>query len=198
MADMKPTVSQFESLPLVSAEAPGNSTLNELGGHAAEMTSGSGSGQTKLSQRTLAKMIVLSPPPGGLLGKGRYGQVWLGSLHGEKVAVKLFDTPQEGAFQREDYVYNLPGMRHASILICRGSDVASLNGATKFWLVTDYHPKGSLFDHLNTYLAICPRDALRLLASAIRGVAYLHKELRHGNKVRDTGFLVHHVSTYNF
>ena len=39
--------------------------------------------------------------------------------------------------------------RHENILGYIGSDCTSRNSCTQLWLVTHYHPLGSLYDHLN-------------------------------------------------
>ncbi|CAF88413.1 unnamed protein product, partial [Tetraodon nigroviridis] len=54
-------------------------------------SSGSGSGLPLLVQRTIAKQIQMMRQ----IGKGRYGEVWLGRWRGEKVAVKVFFTREE-------------------------------------------------------------------------------------------------------
>jgi bone morphogenetic protein receptor type-1B len=56
-------------------------TLNEL----VEQSSGSGSGLPLMVQRTIAKQIQMVRP----VGKGRYGEVWLGKYRGENIAVKV-------------------------------------------------------------------------------------------------------------
>lgn len=58
--------------------------------------SGSGSGLPLLSQRTVARQISLVKP----VGKGRYGEVWLGHWHGENVAVKIFDSRDDKSWMR--------------------------------------------------------------------------------------------------
>ncbi|CAB1318344.1 unnamed protein product [Coregonus sp. 'balchen'] len=49
-------------------------------------SSGSGSGLPLLVQRTIAKQIQMVKQ----IGKGRYGEVWMGRWRGERVAVKLY------------------------------------------------------------------------------------------------------------
>lgn len=84
---------------LVRATAAGDSTLREYLEHS--MTSGSGSGLPLLVQRTLAKQISLVE----CIGKGRYGEVWRGVLHGENVAVKIFFSRDEASWSRETEIY---------------------------------------------------------------------------------------------
>ena len=55
-------------------------------------------------------------------------------------------------------------MRHENILGYIGSDCTSRNSCTQLWLVTHYHPLGSLYDHLNR-AALTKTETLRILIS---------------------------------
>ena len=57
------------------------------------------------------------------IGKGRYGEVWMGRWRGEKVAVKVFFTTEEASWFRETEIYQTVLMRHENIL-----------GKSSFWL----------------------------------------------------------------
>lgn len=50
------------------------------------------------------------------IGKGRYGEVWMGKWRGEKVAVKVFFTTDEASWSRETEIYQTVLMRHENIL----------------------------------------------------------------------------------
>lgn len=50
------------------------------------------------------------------IGKGCYGEVWLGRWRGEKVAVKVFFTREEASWFRETEIYQTVLMRHDNIL----------------------------------------------------------------------------------
>lgn len=50
------------------------------------------------------------------IGKGRYGEVWMGKWRGEKVAVKVFFTTEEASWFRETEIYQTVLMRHENIL----------------------------------------------------------------------------------
>ncbi|MEQ2203961.1 hypothetical protein XENOCAPTIV_005747, partial [Xenoophorus captivus] len=78
-------------------------------------------------QRTIAKQIQMVRQ----IGKGRYGEVWLGRWRGEKVAVKVFFTREEASWFRETEIYQTVLMRHENIL-GRFSDLTlqSLNQKT--------------------------------------------------------------------
>jgi len=159
-----------EEMQGLRAQAAGDSTLREIFDHS--MTSGSGSGLPFLVQRTLAKQIGLRE----CIGKGRYGEVWAGVWHGESIAVKIFFSRDEASWIRETEIYSTTLLRHENILGYIGSDCTSRNSCTQLWLVTHYHPLGSLYDHLNR-TALTKVDTLRILITAITGLVHLHTEI---------------------
>ena len=66
--------------------------------------------------------------------------------------------------------------RHENILGYIGSDMTSRNSITQLWLVTHYHPLGSLYDHLNRH-SLSHLQLLHLAISAISGLLHLHTEI---------------------
>ncbi|GAU96009.1 hypothetical protein RvY_07517 [Ramazzottius varieornatus] len=134
--------------------------------------SGSGSGLPLLSQRTVARQINLTMT----VGKGRYGEVWLGYWHGEKVAVKIFDSRDDKSWMRETEIYNTTMLRHDNLLGFIAADNKDTGLLTQLWLITDYHEKGSLFDYLTQSTLDLP-DLLRMTYSIANGLAHLHMEI---------------------
>lgn len=63
-------------------------------------------------QRTIAKQIQMVKQ----IGKGRYGEVWMGKWREERVAVKVFFTTEEDSWFRETEIYQTFLMRHENIL----------------------------------------------------------------------------------
>src|SRR5699024_8017436 len=57
-----------------------------------------------------------------------------------------------------------------------GADVTSLNGCTQMWLVTEYHPIGSLYDYLAGN-SISINQMMSLMISIVNGIAHLHTEV---------------------
>ncbi|KAE8747499.1 hypothetical protein FOCC_FOCC005830 [Frankliniella occidentalis] len=160
----------YASDDLLRATAAGDSTLREYLEHS--LTSGSGSGLPLLIQRTLAKQISLAE----CIGKGRYGEVWQGYWHGERVAVKIFFSRDEASWSRETQIYSTVLIRHESILGYIGSDMTSRNSCTQLWLVTHYHQLGSLYDHLNR-VTLNHHQMMKICLSAINGLVHLHTEI---------------------
>jgi len=74
------------------------------------------------------------------------------------------------------FVHSTVLIRHENILGYIGSDMTSRNSCTQLWLVTHYHPLGSLYDHLNrTTLDLS--QMMKLCLSSIDGILHLHTEI---------------------
>ena len=56
------------------------------------------------------------------------------------------------------------------------ADVKGTGGWTQLFLITDYHPHGSLFDYLKT-TTLTSTEMLNLAYSAICGLSHLHTEI---------------------
>ncbi|XP_061491005.1 bone morphogenetic protein receptor type-1A isoform X2 [Rhineura floridana] len=135
-------------------------------------SSGSGSGLPLLVQRTIAKQIQMVRQ----VGKGRYGEVWLGKWRGEKVAVKVFFTTEEASWFRETEIYQTVLMRHENILGFIAADIKGTGSWTQLYLITDYHENGSLYDFLKC-TTLDNRSLLKLAYSAACGLCHLHTEI---------------------
>ena len=135
-------------------------------------TSGSGGGMPHLVERTIARGTLL----GEMIGGGRFGQVYLGYYQGEKYAVKKFFSRDEQSWFREREIYNSFNMRHENILTYVAADILSNSGMTELWLITQFHPRGSLFDQLHRD-PLNVEQTIKYIFSACRGIAYLHMDL---------------------
>ncbi|AWP14658.1 putative bone morphogenetic protein receptor type-1A-like [Scophthalmus maximus] len=135
-------------------------------------SSGSGSGLPLLVQRTIAKQIQMVRQ----IGKGRYGEVWLGRWRGEKVAVKVFFTREEASWFRETEIYQTVLMRHENILGFIAADIKGTGAFTQLFLITDFHESGSLCDYLKLS-TLDTQTLLRLAYSAACGLCHLHTEI---------------------
>uniref|UniRef100_A0A3Q1AYG6 Serine/threonine-protein kinase receptor n=1 Tax=Amphiprion ocellaris TaxID=80972 RepID=A0A3Q1AYG6_AMPOC len=123
-------------------------------------------------QRTIAKQIQMVRQ----IGKGRYGEVWLGRWRGEKVAVKVFFTREEASWFRETEIYQTVLMRHENILGFIAADIKGTGAFTQLFLITDYHENGSLYDYLKL-TTLDTQALLRLAYSAACGLCHLHTEI---------------------
>ncbi|CAH0403243.1 unnamed protein product [Chilo suppressalis] len=158
----------------VRAVAAGDSTLREY--LECSVTSGSGSGLPLMVQRTLAKQVTLMD----CVGKGRYGEVWRGSWYADSVAVKIFFSRDEASWRRETEIYSTVLLRHENILAYVGSDCTSRGSCTQLWLITHFHPLGSLYEHLNRS-TLTRHQMMALCLSAANGLLHLHTEI-HGTQ----------------
>lgn len=77
-----------------------------------DQSSGSGSGMPLLVQRTIGKQITLKQR----IGKGKFGEVYLGEWKGTYVAVKSINTSEEASWWREQQIYKQALMKHPNIL----------------------------------------------------------------------------------
>ena len=137
------------------------------------MTSGSGSGMPRMVDRTIAKQIELQE----VIGSGRYGQVYLGDYRDEHVAVKIFSTVDEESWNREKDIYSIVLIRNDYILGYIAADMISNNGVTELWLVTQYHPLGSLYDFLSVSdVKLTPSRMILFALSICSGLHHLHTE----------------------
>ncbi|XP_058820895.1 TGF-beta receptor type-1 isoform X2 [Topomyia yanbarensis] len=136
-------------------------------------TSGSGSaGLPLLVQRSIARQIQLVE----VIGKGRFGEVWLGKWRGENVAVKIFSSREECSWFREAEIYQTIMLRHENILGFIAADNKDNGTWTQLWLVTDYHENGSLFDFL-TARCIDTKTMVEMAYSIATGLAHLHMDI---------------------
>ncbi|XP_013392464.1 bone morphogenetic protein receptor type-1B [Lingula anatina] len=149
---------------------PAGESLKEL--IEQSQSSGSGSGLPLLVQRTIAKQINLVKS----IGKGRYGEVWMGKWRGEKVAVKIFFTTEEASWFRETELYQTVLLRHENILGFIAADIKGTGSWTQLFLITDMHEHGSLHDYLKEH-TINAHSMLVLAHSAANGLAHLHTEI---------------------
>ncbi|XP_047432566.1 bone morphogenetic protein receptor type-2 [Mugil cephalus] len=116
-----------------------------------------------------------------LIGRGRYGAVYCGSLDERPVAVKVFTAANRQNFLNECSIYRLPLLEHDNIARFVAADERTgTEGRTEYLLVMDYYPHGSL----SRYLSVQTNDwvnSCRLAHSVTRGLAYLHTELFKGD-----------------
>ncbi|XP_077439295.1 bone morphogenetic protein receptor type-2-like isoform X2 [Vanacampus margaritifer] len=116
-----------------------------------------------------------------LIGRGRYGAVYCGSLDERPVAVKVFSASNRQNFLNECSIYRLPLLEHDNIACFVAADERTgPEGRTEYLLVMDYYPHGSL----SRYLSVQTNDwvnSCRLAHSVTRGLAYLHTELFKGD-----------------
>uniref|UniRef100_A0A8C9WFQ9 receptor protein serine/threonine kinase n=1 Tax=Scleropages formosus TaxID=113540 RepID=A0A8C9WFQ9_SCLFO len=116
-----------------------------------------------------------------MIGRGRYGSVYKGSLDERPVAVKVFCYTNCQNFLNERSIYRLPLLEHDNIAhFITGDERLTADGRMEYILVMEYYPHGSLCQyltlHTGDWVSCC-----RLAHSMTRGLAYLHTELLRGD-----------------
>lgn len=135
-------------------------------------SSGSGAGLPLLVQRTIARQITLQ----GVIGKGRFGEVYHGKWNGDNVAVKKFTSRDEQSWIREAQIYQTVMLRHENVLGFIASDNKDCGAWTELWLISEYHENGSLFDYLDAN-TVSRQTMLNMATSITNGLAHLHTEI---------------------
>ncbi|KAF4111993.1 bone morphogenetic protein receptor type-2a [Onychostoma macrolepis] len=115
-----------------------------------------------------------------LIGRGRYGTVYRGSLDDRSVAVKVFVSANRQQFTNERMIYRLL-LDHENVArFLESEERVGTEGRTEFLLLLEFYPHGSLCTYLSgrtvDWLSCC-----RLALSVTRGLAYLHTEIQRGD-----------------
>lgn len=108
--------------------------------------------------------------------RGRFGAVWKGQLKTETVAVKIFPLQDKQSWLAEQEVFKLPQLDHNNILHFMSAERRGDSLQTEFWLITDFHEKGSLCDFLKCNSISWP-ELLRIAESMACGLTHLHEEI---------------------
>jgi len=112
---------------------------------------------------------------GEVLGKGEFGDVLLGSLHGQKVAVKkLKDSNSKAAQDFLTEATLMTSLRHKNLVQLLG---VVFDGPS-ICFVTEYMAKGSLVDYLRSRgrLHVTSKDQIAFAADTCAGMAYLESK----------------------
>ncbi|XP_014225253.1 uncharacterized protein LOC106651326 isoform X1 [Trichogramma pretiosum] len=119
-----------------------------------------------------------------VVGRGKYGSVYLAKVGVEELAVKIFPVCHEDFFKSEHETYCLPLMEHPSLLKYLGWNKRyNLDGKLEYLLMLSYAPGGSLAEFLmaNTFdMSIF----IKMARSIVKGLSYLHMEKRVGDKIK--------------
>ncbi|XP_057191230.1 bone morphogenetic protein receptor type-2 isoform X2 [Triplophysa rosa] len=116
-----------------------------------------------------------------LIGRGRYGSVYKGSLDERPVAVKVFTYANRQNFVNERSIYRIPLLEHENIArFIVGDERLTADGRMEYLLVMEYYPHGSLCRYLSLH-TLDWVSCCRLAHSLTRGLAYLHTELLRGD-----------------
>lgn len=80
-----------------------------------------------------------------LIGRGRYGSVYKGSLDERPVAVKVFTYANRQNFVNERSIYRIPLLEHENIArFIVGDERLTTDGRMEYLLVMEYYPHVSI------------------------------------------------------
>ncbi|XP_056594282.1 activin receptor type-2B [Triplophysa dalaica] len=108
--------------------------------------------------------------------RGRFGCVWKAQMINEHVAVKIFPIQDKQSWHNERDIFSTPGMKHENLLYYIGAERRGSNLETEFWLITEFHERGSLTDHLKGNV-VSWNDLCRIAETMACGLAYLHEDV---------------------
>ncbi|XP_065304494.2 activin receptor type-2B isoform X1 [Dermacentor albipictus] len=113
--------------------------------------------------------------------QGRFGAVWKARWGLQFVAVKIFPPQDKSSWMVEKEIFKMPQMKHENLLAFLGSTKHGDLNHTEYWLVTEYHERGSLSDHLKAHL-VSWGEVLKISEGIALGLAHMHGE-RPANKL---------------
>ncbi|XP_045209130.2 bone morphogenetic protein receptor type-2-like [Mercenaria mercenaria] len=121
-----------------------------------------------------------------LIIKGRFSEVWKGSLNDQDVAVKIYSPSYRQYYYNEKYIYSLPHMEHENIMKFYGGEERILqDGEVQHLLVLQYIPDGTLMNYLknNTidWYTMC-----KMCLTLAKGIAHLHADMGSGDSFKPT------------
>lgn len=122
----------------------------------------------------------------GLVGKGRFAEVWRGRLlQGERggvssyetVAVKVFPAVEYASWRNECSIFSDPELQHDNVVRFLAAEERGPAGHTlrTYWLVLDYHSLGNLQDFLAANI-LSWEELVAMAGSIAKGVAHLHSD----------------------
>ena len=94
----------------------------------------------------------------------------------ESVAVKIFPLADKQSWITEQEIYSLPALKHDNILSFIGAEKRGDNLSMELWLVTEYHPLGSLYDYLKAHL-VTWNELCRIAETMAAGLAFIHEDI---------------------
>ena len=109
--------------------------------------------------------------------QGKFGSVWKAKDGSDNlVAVKIFGLQDRNSWQIEQEVYRLPQMKHKNLLTYLGAERKGEGLNTEYWLLTEYHHNGSLWDYLKAN-TVDWNQLLNIAQGIARGITYLSLSL---------------------
>ena len=119
-----------------------------------------------------------------LISKGRYSEVWKGSLHEEEIAVKIYNACHRQYYFNEKYIYSLPHMEHANLLKFYGAEERLVQeGNMQYLIVLSLIADGTLMNYLKNN-TVDWNTMCKMCHSLAKGLAHLHSDIGSGGKFK--------------
>ncbi|GJQ73446.1 put [Trypoxylus dichotomus] len=122
--------------------------------------------------------------------RGRFGAVWKAMYKTEEVAVKIFPIQDKQSWMTEQDIYKLPLMDHPNILHFIGAEKRAEGMQLNYWLITDYHERGSLCDFLKAH-TLNWSQLCSIVETMARGLTHLHEEIPSKNGMKAKPSIAH-------
>ena len=120
-----------------------------------------------------------------LVSKGRYSEVWKGSLQEGDVAIKIYNAYHRQYYFNEKYIYSLPHMDHPSLLKFYGAEERlDQDGNMQYLIVMNYVQDGMLMNYLKNN-TVDWNTMCKMCHSLAKGLAHLHSDIGEGGKYLD-------------
>nr|QXY82390.1 TGF-beta receptor type II HduTGFbRIIb [Halisarca dujardinii] len=118
----------------------------------------------------------------GMVGRGRFGTVWVG-LRGKKeaIAVKVFGHRDKQSWENEYKLYQLPSTFHPNVLHYLASSSEDLGLSSRYYMLCDYCPLGSLTKYLESHVITFTVGA-RIMHCVSFALTHLHGETYRNEK----------------
>jgi activin receptor type-2B len=111
-----------------------------------------------------------------IIARGRFGTVIKAKLGGHIVAVKIFPSNDKESYLTECSFYRLPQIQTSeNILHFMGNLQRESSMGTEYWVLTEYHENGSLYDFLKSHL-IDWKQLTRMAIAIAKGLTFLHED----------------------
>ncbi|XP_072021244.1 activin receptor type-2A-like [Amphiura filiformis] len=108
--------------------------------------------------------------------RGRFGAVWKAQMLTEYVAVKVFPLQDKHSWITEQEMYSIPQMKHENVLQFIATEKRGEGLDQELWLITEFHPRGSLCDFLKANL-ITWSELCKIAETMAKGLAFMHEDL---------------------
>ncbi|KRX50003.1 Activin receptor type-2A [Trichinella murrelli] len=122
------------------------------------------------------------------ISRGHYGCVYKATMGAQQivVAVKVFSANNSDSWVQEQEIYAVPGLKsHPNILRFLGAEAHGTGPNYDYWLITEYHQRGSLHDYIKVH-SISFQQLLSIGVSILRGLSFLHEEVVSTDKYKPT------------